>query len=144
MPLTRAPNELRLSRSRMQTRGMNFRYEWTVNRETKSFYGVTNAASRDKRQTRRSCYSLNRLSAGWGRPSDRGMVHPPIRLMQPQAKHTRNRTTALVLSLLAHTRYPPGIAYFEVSQINCDYLKRFKKARNSGRGAYALLTSEAT
>ena len=108
---------------------MNFRYEWTVFRETMSFYGVTDATSRDERQTRRSCHSLDQPRAGRGRPSDRGMVHPPVRMMKPQAKQTSNLTAAIVLSLLADTRYPPGIECFEGSQPNCDCWRRVKKGK---------------
>jgi hypothetical protein len=114
------------------THGMNFRYEWTVFRETMSFYGVTDATSRDERQTRRSCHSLDQPRAGRGRPSDRGMVHPPVRMMKPQAKQTSNLTAAIVLSLLADTRYPPGIECFEGSQPNCDCWRRVKKGKKIG------------
>ena len=97
-----------------------------------SFYGVTDATSRDERQTRRSCHSLDQPRAGRGRPSDRGMVHPPVRMMKPQAKQTSNLTAAIVLSLLADTRYPPGIECFEGSQPNCDCWRRVKKGKKIG------------
>jgi hypothetical protein len=52
---------------------MNSRNEWTVFRETMSFYGV--AHDRLARVVDRSpCHSLDRLRAGRGRPSDRGLV----------------------------------------------------------------------
>ena len=63
---------------------MNSRNEWTVFRETMSFYGVAHdrlrLSSRDlSRGGPRDCspcHSLDQLRAGRGRPSDRGLARP--------------------------------------------------------------------
>ena len=77
---------------------MNFRYEWTVlqgndellRRGTRSTH-----LSRGGQRQRRSCHSLDSLHVGQGRPSDRGMVHPPVpdREMEPQVEaHAQSKS----------------------------------------------------
>src|SRR5690606_31568274 len=93
---------------------MNFRYEWTVFRETMSFYGVTHnrlAISRGGRRCGRSCHSLDLLRASRGRPSDRGMVHPPVpdREMEPQVEaHSQSESSFDPASSRRHP-FPPGV-----------------------------------
>ena len=92
------------------TRGMNSRNEWTVFRETMSFYGAAQnrlipVEYNGENVRLRRC--LDQLRADRGRPSDRGLVHPPVNHYTEcnrTEKRSSNPEADSVLHHLASTR----------------------------------------
>ena len=88
------PNPNSDSRPLNEESWMNSLFEWMVFGETMSFYGVTHdrLAGVVADSECSPCHSLDRLRAGRGRPSDRGLVRPAGN--QPGLPQPQNETLA--------------------------------------------------